>query len=265
MAGTVRPPPADATPPPNSVQTVALATAFSPRFQSGPPLAHTIGVIDLSAARRQYGLVALDQVRAAGRSRSSWHRAHRAGLLVPVHPGVSRLAAVGPSPEQAVLAAVLVTGGAASHLSAAWLWGADVPGVDPVDVTVTDRHRSARLAGVRVHRPTDVADLGPVERHGIPVTSPLRTALDVGAVAPPAAVALVVECFVAQRYVTLDALRAGVERHARRGRRGLGPLRLVLAGAALRGLRLEHQHPVAEPAAVGARRGELARAGVGQW
>jgi len=187
-------------------------------------------VIDLLAAGRGHGLVTLDQVRAAGHSRSSWHRAHRAGLLVPVHPGVSRVAAAPRSTAQAVLAAVLVTGGAASHLSAAWLWGAAVPGVDPVDVTVTDRHRSARLAGVRVHRPTDVADLGPVERYGIPTTTPLRTALDVGAVAPLDAVAAVVEHVLAQRYVTPAALLAALDRHSRQGRRGLGALRRVMAG-----------------------------------
>ena len=78
-------------------------------------------MIDLLVARRQHGLVTLDQVRAAGCSRSAWHRAHRTGVLVPMHPGVSRLAVVAPSPEQAVLAATLLTGGAASHLSAAWL------------------------------------------------------------------------------------------------------------------------------------------------
>jgi hypothetical protein len=189
-------------------------------------------VIDIvtACARRQHGLVALDQMRAAGRSRSSWYRAHRAGVLVPVHPGVSRLAAVTPSPEQAVLAAVLLTGGAASHLSAAWLWGADVPGVDPVDVTVTDRRRSSRVVAVRVHRPMDLADLGPIERYGIPTTSPLRTALDVGAVASPEAVAVVVEHLLGERLLTLATLRAGANRHARRGRRGLGPLRRVLAG-----------------------------------
>jgi hypothetical protein len=186
----------------------------------------------VAMARRQHGLVTLDQLRAAGHSRSWWHRAHRDGLLVPVHRGVSRVAVVTPSPWQTILAAVLLTGGAASHLSAAWLWGADVPGTDPVDVTVTDRRRSARAAGVRVHRPTDLADLLAVDRGGVPTTSPLRTALDVGAVAGPDVVGAVVECFLGQRFVSLAQLRAAVEHHGRRGRSGLGALRRVLAGPA---------------------------------
>jgi hypothetical protein len=185
-------------------------------------------MIDLLVARRQHGLVTLDQVRAAGRSRAAWHRAHRTGVLVPVHPGVSRVGGVAPSPEQAMLAATLLTGGAASHLSAAWLWGAAVDGTDPVDVTVGDRHRSGRAAGVRVHRPCDLTDLAVVVRRGIPATGPLRTALDVGAVAPPAVVAVVVERFLAGGLCTVDELRAGAARHSRRGRRGLGALRLVL-------------------------------------
>jgi hypothetical protein len=191
-----------------------------------------VAVRDLivAIARRQHGLVTLDQLRAAGHSRSSWHRAHRDGLLVPVHRGVSRVAVVTPSTWQTILAAVLLTGGAASHLSAAWLWGADVPGIDPVDVTVTDRRRSARAAGVRVHRPTDLAELLAVDRGGVPTTSPLRTALDVGAVAGPDVVAAVVECFLGQRFVSLAELCAAVEHHGRRGRSGLGALRRVLAG-----------------------------------
>jgi hypothetical protein len=184
----------------------------------------------VAMARRQHGLVTLDQLRAAGHSRSLWHRCHRDGLLVPVHRGVSRVAVVTPSTWQMILAAVLLTGGAASHLSAAWLWGVDVPGTDPVDVTVTDRRRSARAVGVRVHRPTDLAGLLAVDRGGVPTTSPLRTALDVGAVAGSDVVAVVVEWFLVRRLVSLAELRAAVEHHGRRGRSGLGALRRVIAG-----------------------------------
>jgi very-short-patch-repair endonuclease len=187
----------------------------------------------LAATQSQHGLLTLADVRATGRSRSAWHRAHRAGLLVPVHPGVSRLAALSPSPAQEIHAATLVTGGIASHLSAAWLWGAEVEGTDPVDITVVDRHRSTRFGGVRVHRPTDLADLRPLERDGIKVTNPLRTALDVGAVCDPQRVAAVVEHLIVQRFLSLRTLRAGVGRHGQRGRSGVGALRLVLDDWAL--------------------------------
>jgi hypothetical protein len=183
----------------------------------------------------RHGLVTLDQVRAAGGSRSWWHRAHRAGLLVPVHPGVSRSPSVPVTMHQTVLAAALHAGGVASHLSAAWLWGAPVPPTDPVDVTVTDRRRSGRVAGVRVHRPIDLVDLEPVVRGGVPVTTPVRTVLDVGAVASPAVVARVLDHLVAVRLLTLDAVRSGLDRHAGRGRRGVGAVRAALGVTRIRG------------------------------
>jgi hypothetical protein len=133
--------------------------------------------------------------------------------------------------HQTVLAAALRTGGVASHLSAAWLWGAPVPPVDPVDVTVTDRHRSRRVTGVRVHRPTDLLDLEPQEQDGVPVTTPERTLVDVGAVASAAIVAEVLERFVAAGLVTVGAVSAALDRHAGRGRSGVGALRTVLRAA----------------------------------
>ncbi len=205
------------------------------RFRTATAPAHTHAVIELLLATNptRYGLLTLDEVLAAGRSRSTWQRAHATGLLVSVHPGVSRLADLAPSPEQAILAATLATGGMASHLSAAWLWGAEVEGTDPVDVTVLDRRRSARAVGARVHRPTDLADLGPVLRAGIKTTSPLRTALDVGAVCGPEHVAAIVEHLIVGRLLALPALRTGLRRHGRRGRRGVGALRVVLDDWAL--------------------------------
>ncbi len=147
-----------------------------------------------------------------------------------VHPGVSRLAVIEWTPIHGLHAAMLAAGSGSlvSHLSAASLWGAAVPGHDPVDVTVTDRRRGLRLHGVRLHRPRDVVDLRPVRRQGFDVTNPLRTALDVGAVAGPAAVASIVECFVIKGYFGMATLRRGIAAHARPGRRGLGPLRIVL-------------------------------------
>ena len=115
-----------------------------------------------------------------------------------------------------------------SHLSAAWLWGAEVVGHDPVDLTVLDRRRGLRLHGVRLHRPLDLRGLRPVMNQKLAVTNPLRTALDVGAVAPPAVVASVVETLVLRRHLSMSGLRRAMVAHARPGRRGVGALRIVL-------------------------------------
>jgi very-short-patch-repair endonuclease len=172
----------------------------------------------------------LDRFLAAGPSRATWDRAHRSGRLVRVHPGVSRLALIEPTPIHVVHAALLAAGEGSllSHLSAAWLWGAEVVGHDPVDLTVLDRRRGLRLQGVRLHRPLDVRGLRPMFTQSLAVTNPMRTALDVGAVAAPTVVASVVETFVLRRYVSVGTLRRAMVAHARPGRRGLGTLRIVL-------------------------------------
>jgi very-short-patch-repair endonuclease len=195
----------------------------------GAPGTHQSMHPDLIAlAYRQHDLLTLDQVRRAGFSRGAWQRAHSQAFLVRVHRGVSKLAAAPATAEQTILAAVLACDGIASHLSAARLWGAEVAGVEPVDVLVMDRASGVRPRDVRVHRPTDHRDSRPVNRQGIPTTSPLRTALDVGAVASPDVVAGILEAFVVNRYLSLATLRTARARHRRHGRTGLGVLSIVL-------------------------------------
>ena len=183
-------------------------------------------------ALQQHHLLTVAQFRAVA-GRSAWQRAHDRGILIAVHRGVSRLADASPGPVQAIAAAVLATKGIASHLSAAHLWGADVAGTDPVHVTVLDRGRAPRPPGVRVHRPTDLVDVGAVMRSGVPATNPLRTVLDVCAVCGPVVLAGIVETFLVRRYLGLATLELGLRRHARQGRAGLGALRLVLREWAL--------------------------------
>jgi very-short-patch-repair endonuclease len=81
------------------------------------------------------------------------------------------------------MAAVLACRGAtASHSSAAALWQlmpAEAKG-GPVHVTVRPEHRCGRRPGIRAHRSELAAD--EVARiDGIPVTTPMRTLIDLGA------------------------------------------------------------------------------------
>jgi very-short-patch-repair endonuclease len=100
------------------------------------------------------------------------------GELVPVYAGVYAVGYARLEPIAKAAAAVLACGdGAAlSHSSAASLWGMRKRWEDPIEVTVlTDRKR----AGIRTWRrrvlpPEDIR-----HHHGIPVTSPARTALDI--------------------------------------------------------------------------------------
>jgi very-short-patch-repair endonuclease len=193
---------------------------------------HTGVTTDVTAMLDRYHHLTVERFLESGRSRSTWDRLHEPGPLVRVHPGVSRLAAIEPTPAHAMHAALLASGPGSgslmSHLSAAWLWGADVCGDAPVDLTVLDRRRGLRLDGVRLHRPRNLDGLRPALRQRLVTTSPMRTVLDVGAVAPPDVVASVVETFVVRRYVRIAALRQAMAVHARPGRRGVGVLRIVL-------------------------------------
>jgi very-short-patch-repair endonuclease len=167
---------------------------------------------------------------AAGISRSAWYRLHDKGVLVALQPGWSAIGGLRAPSNQHVAAAVGAASRSAlaSHRSAAQLWGVDLPHDGPIDVTVPDRPRRPKLDGVLIHRPIDRLDLGPVRRDGIPTTNPLRTVLDIGAVSDLDRTAAVVDHFIIGRSFGLATLRRAVERHSRRGRNGIGALRMLL-------------------------------------
>jgi hypothetical protein len=115
---------------------------------------------------------------------------------------------------------------AASHRSAAWLWGLHRTPDEP-EITVA-AEKVVRLSGIVVHRSVDVADLRISERAGIPVTDPFRTLIDLGAVAPPYLVEEAVDRALAARLVTLPGVLTTLEATARQGVRGAGVLRRTL-------------------------------------
>ncbi len=160
-------------------------------------------------------------------SDDAWQRAHGSGLLVALHPHVSRLAGTLPTPELAIASAVLAAGpdALASHRSAARLWGIPRPDDDPVDVILPCRGPARRYGGVRVHRPRDQLRLRPaLLRAGIACTSVSRLLLDLGAVdrhAVRGAVGHALSC----RLTTLELLEAVLVEHAERGRHGITALR----------------------------------------
>ena len=157
------------------------------------------------------------------------HSRLSSGWLRPVHQGVYLVGDALPSREQAVLAACLATGSEAvgSHRSAAVLWrlrGVESPG--PEITLWADRHRP--LEGVQVHRTRllEPVDISRVRR--IPVTTPARTLLDLGAVAPALVVESALEDALMRRLVTFELLTATLERLGGPGRNGAGVLRALV-------------------------------------
>jgi very-short-patch-repair endonuclease len=180
----------------------------------------------------QHALVSTQQLHALGlTSRMIDHRVHR-GQLERLHRGVYRLPGSVPTFEQRTLAACLAMSGlrAASHRTAARLWGVD-PGIDTDGIeVVTTGLGSDGLPGVVVHRSIDLSVDQVVVRRGVPVTTPLRLLVDLGAVAPTFAVENTLDDLVGRRLVSVVAVRATLDALAARGRSGCGVLREVLDG-----------------------------------
>jgi hypothetical protein len=134
-------------------------------------------------AGRQHGLVAVRQLAVLGYSEHHIrHRVER-GFLFRVHRGVYALTGTKDTFEFRVMAAVLAAGGGAlaSHRCAAVLFGFRRIRCDAPVVTVTGR-AAPHLAGIETHRRRTLVAADRNRIGVIPVTSPVRTVLDLAAV-----------------------------------------------------------------------------------
>jgi very-short-patch-repair endonuclease len=195
-------------------------------------LAGAVKPIDVSLNRlaaRQYSLAHRQQALDLGMTPKQIHDRLAAGWLTRMHEAVFLVGGALPSPEQAVLAACLATGSqaVASHRSAAALWG--LRGIEAAGPEITlwaNTHRP--LQGVVVHR-TRVLEPIDISRHRrIPVTTPARTLLDLGAVAPVSVVESALEDALMRRLVTFQLLTNTLLRLGGSGRRGAGVLRALV-------------------------------------
>ncbi|MBI2170287.1 MAG: type IV toxin-antitoxin system AbiEi family antitoxin domain-containing protein [Actinobacteria bacterium] len=181
-------------------------------------------------ATTHHGLVTRAQLIAAGFTDTMIMTRISRGWLEVVHPGVYRVAGSPHTWEQRLLAAVLSVGDAtASHRSAAALWKLDGPFRDHVEVT-THLRSGACPDGAVVHRSTDLTPGYVTERAAIPVTDPVRTLVDLGAVVTQRVLDRALDHALARRLATYDDLLVMLDEVGRRGRRGVGPLRKSLAG-----------------------------------
>jgi very-short-patch-repair endonuclease len=190
-----------------------------------------------AVARGQLGLVTWEQLPAAGAERMTITRWLAEGRLERLHPGVFRVGGAPVTYEQALLAAVLAAGAGAavSHRAAALLWELIEDGA-PVEVSVTNT-KGPRLRGVLVHRSRDLGPRWVTRRHGIPVTNPLLTMVDLGAVLPPWLVEDALNRGLTKRLFTIPAVERARNDVGRPGRRGAGVLRAILDERALGGER----------------------------
>lgn len=125
------------------------------------------------------------------------------------------------------MVAVLACGDKAllSHRSAAALWGFGEEGKGVIDVSVY-RHCKVRRPGVRVHDRAGLWNRDIGTRHGIPVTQPVRTFLDIALDLPESRLERAINEADKLGVIHADSLRLSLDDHS--GEPGVRPLRRIL-------------------------------------
>jgi very-short-patch-repair endonuclease len=178
-------------------------------------------------AARQHGVVARGQLLELGLSRRAIEHRVAKGRL---HPVASGIYAVG-RPELTChghwMAAVLCGGSQAalSHRSAAALWEIGVEQSGRIEVSVL-ASTPLRRPGIRVHRRSGLRPDDLRVRDGIPVTSPVRTLLDLAARVDLAGMERLINEADKRQLTDPEALRTALDAH--RGQPGVARLRAVL-------------------------------------
>jgi very-short-patch-repair endonuclease/predicted transcriptional regulator of viral defense system len=178
-------------------------------------------------AERQHGVVALAQLARLGLSqRAVSHRA-AAGRLHRIHRGVYAVGHPVLPRYGRWMAAVLAAGpGAAlSHASAAALWEIRPSAATRIDVTVRTPGGRDR-PGLRIHRATRLRSAEAKRHHGIRVTTPARTLLDLASSMPRRALERALDQAEILELFDLRALHEVIDAH--RGERGAGVLAAAL-------------------------------------
>src|SRR5437764_4744576 len=187
--------------------------------------------MDRVAARfavHQRGLLTRPQADEAGFSDEAIKHRLRTGRWGQMHPGVYRIAGSESSWEQALLAACLKAGPEAvgSHRAAAVMWGLE--GIEPeIEVTVPLAQRP-RVRGAVIHRTDSLLLPERTRLRQIPLTTPVRTMLDLAAVVHRGAVDRILEDALSRRLFPRTALVDQLARHGGSGRTGVRLLREFL-------------------------------------
>jgi hypothetical protein len=194
--------------------------------------------------------------RASGVERSALERMLREGTVRRMVRGAYAAATAPDTPElrAASLALVVRREAIAVDRTAAWVHGVDVPSVaadevHPVEVVSPGRTARDGLGSGRQLSGHDIENIA-----GLRLTTPLRTALDLGRLLPPAPALGAMDGLLCTGRFTHVQLLAEVPRMA--GHRGVGQLRVLAAqvdarssGLAESALRL-HWHRAQLPTAI---------------
>ena len=185
-------------------------------------------------ASAQHSLVTWNQALAAGLDERTVCRWLERGRLQERQDGVFALAGVPETREQRLWAAWLAAGPTAvfSHRTAASRWEIHQAGTAMIELTVP-RNRTPEPSGVILHRLADMQPDHTRWRDGLPLTSPARTLVDLGAVLGPRQVEKALERALIERLATVGQVWLVLDDVARKGRAGVGVMRRILEGRPL--------------------------------
>lgn len=180
-------------------------------------------------AADQCGVFTRTQATTAGFGAPQIERRVRAGVWRRVLPGVYRHATTPVSRPLAQWAAVLWAGPvcAVSHTSAAALWGLGCAPPERVELIVPKVH-APRSPAVTVHRVAQIGGADVVYARGLPVTTPVRTIIDLAAVLGDHDLRSAVDRARSRRLLTVRSVRVRLDEIGAAGRPGVRRLRAVL-------------------------------------
>jgi very-short-patch-repair endonuclease len=211
---------------------IAVARVAVPAVGSYMPVNRSQSVARAieALASRQFGVFSRDQALALGATRNTVEQRVETGAWCVVLPRIYRVAVVARSLRQHAMAATLWSApdGLISHETAATLWPFEGIATEDVHLTVPVG-RSLRSTKVTVHHTNDLlpADIG--MRGPIPITSPLRTAIDLAGVVDANTLEIAIESALRRGVFTVGQLRWRAEALLGTGRRGSKELRELLA------------------------------------
>ncbi|MFP5351141.1 MAG: type IV toxin-antitoxin system AbiEi family antitoxin domain-containing protein [Actinomycetota bacterium] len=181
----------------------------------------------IERALGQWGVITLAEALECGMSPSAVRRRVETGRWICLHRGVYRLREVEPSWQQALMAGCRWAGptAAASHRAAARLHGL---GLDfaPTEL-VLDRRKKAPPS-LKVHFTDAFPACDVICVQGIPVTTPSRTLIDLGAVTSEAVVERALESALRQGLTSVWHLIGRLDELGKPGRNGVAAIRSVL-------------------------------------
>jgi very-short-patch-repair endonuclease len=177
-------------------------------------------------ARAHHGLIRREIAIQEGISHSALTRRVRAHVLEPVGPGVYRFRGAPITWDQKALLGCWEVGPAAlvSHRAAGLRWTLDGVNTAPIEV-VTDRWTRRTAGQAIVHEANDLVSADRSSIAGLPVTSPLRTVLDLAGVMPVYRVEQAMEDALRRKLFTPKQLGDRFLAYARPGKRGVRALR----------------------------------------